>query len=72
MKRHVMSVLVERSTLSFSRVLGLLARKGYSIESFIIRDTEDPEASRITFAVTCEGWTLGQLRNQLEKLADVI
>ena len=72
MKCHVMSVLVERSPISYNRVMGLLARKGYNIENLTIRSTEDPEVSRITFTVTCESWTLGQLKDQLEKLANVL
>ena len=72
MKRHVMSVLVENNPISFNRVSGLLARKGYRIESQTIRGTKDPEVSRITFTVDCEGWTAEQLKNQLEKLVDVI
>jgi acetolactate synthase small subunit len=71
-KRHVMSVLVERSPISFNRVMGMLARKGYSIEKLTIRGTEDPGVSRITFTVICEDWTVGQLEDQLKKLADVI
>lgn len=70
--RHVMSVLVENNPLSFNRVSGLLARKGYWIESLTIRGTGNPEVTRITFAVKCEGWTSDQLENQLGKLADVI
>lgn len=72
MNRHVMSVLVENNPISFNRVSGLLARKGYWIESLNIAGTSDPEVSRMTFAVTCESWTAGQLKNQLEKLVDVI
>jgi len=71
-KRHVMSVLMENNPITFNRVSGLLARKGYWIENLTFGGTEDPEVSRMTFAVTCEGWTEGQLKNQLEKLVDVL
>jgi acetolactate synthase-1/3 small subunit len=67
-----MSVLVENNPISFNRVSGLLARKGYWLESLTMGGTEDPEVSRIIFTVNCEDWTLGQLKSQLEKLADVI
>ncbi len=72
MERHVMSVLVENNPITFNRVLGMLSRKGYCIEHFVIEATGDLELFCITFAVSSGNWSRNQLKDQLAKLLDVL
>ncbi len=66
--RHTLSVLVENVAGVLSQVSRLFSRKGYNIESLAVGATDDPEVSRITIEVLCDGQMIEQIINQLRKL----
>ena len=65
---HVVSVLVANQAGVLSRVVGLISRRGFNIESLSVGPTEDPTRSRITIItdVNDEAWE--QITKQLNKL----
>lgn len=72
MSRMVLSILVENTAGVLSRVSGLFSRRGYNIDSLSVGETEKPEYSRMTIAVSGEDGILDQIRKQLAKLEDVV
>ena len=72
MARHTLSVLVNNHMGVLSRVSGLFSRRGYNIESLSVGETENPEVSRMTIMVDCEDEVFIQIKNQLQKLMDVL
>lgn len=72
MSRMVLSLLVENTAGVLSRVSGLFSRRGYNIDSLSVGETENPEYSRMTVAVSGEDGILDQIRKQLAKLEDVV
>ena len=72
MSRMVLSILVENTAGVLSRVSGLFSRRGYNIDSLSVGETENPEYSRMTVAVSGEDGILDQIRKQLAKLEDVV
>ncbi|MDD5900658.1 MAG: acetolactate synthase small subunit [Lachnospiraceae bacterium] len=72
MSRMVLSLLVENTAGVLSRVAGLFSRRGYNIDSLSVGETENPEYSRMTVAVSGENGILEQIRKQLAKLEDVV
>lgn len=65
------SVVVDNTSGVLARVSNLFSRRGYNIESLAVGITENPELSRITIVVSCDGRTLEQIVSQLEKLVCV-
>ena len=59
---HVLSLLVEDKPGLLTRVAGLLARRGFNIESLAVGKTEIPGLSRITVVVDVEDLPLEQVR----------
>ena len=72
MARHTLSVLVNNHMGVLSRVSGLFSRRGYNIESLSVGETENKEVSRMTIMVDCEDEVFVQIKNQLQKLMDVL
>ena len=72
MSRMVLSLLVENTAGVLSRVSGLFSRRGYNIDSLSVGETENPEYSRMTVAVSGEDGILEQIHKQLAKLEDVV
>jgi acetolactate synthase-1/3 small subunit len=72
MARHTLSVLVNNHMGVLSRVSGLFSRRGYNIESLSVGETENKEVSRMTIMVDCEDEVFIQIKNQLQKLMDVL
>jgi acetolactate synthase-1/3 small subunit len=70
--RHVLSALVQNQPGVLAHVSGMLASRGFNIESLAVGETEQPELSRMTFVVTGDDAELEQLRKQLEKLVTVV
>lgn len=71
MDRHILSILVENQSGVLSRVVGLVSRRGYNIESLSVGPTEDENLSRITMIVPTESESFEQLTKQLNKLVCV-
>lgn len=70
--RMVMSILVENTSGVLSRVSGLFSRRGYNINSLTVAETENPQYSRMTVVAEGDEQILEQIKNQLDKLEDVI
>ncbi len=70
--RHVLSALVQNVPGVLSHVSGMLASRGYNIDSLAVGETENPALSRMTFVVVGDDRVLDQVRKQLEKLVTVV
>jgi acetolactate synthase-1/3 small subunit len=70
--RHVLSALVQNQPGVLSHISGMLASRGYNIDSLAVGETEDPILSRITFVVIGDDRQLEQVRKQLEKIVTVV
>ena len=72
MKTKVLSLLVDNTSGVLSRVSGMFSRRGYNIDSLSVGVTENPKYSRMTVAVSGDDRILTQIKNQLNKLEDVV
>lgn len=70
--RHVLSALVQNVPGVLSHISGMLASRGYNIDSLAVGETEDPKLSRMTFVVVGDDHVLDQVRKQLEKIVTVV
>ena len=70
--RHLLSALVQNVPGVLSHISGMLASRGYNIDSLAVGETENPELSRMTFVVVGDDRVLDQVRKQLEKLVTVV
>jgi len=68
----VLSILVDNTAGVLSRVAGLFSRRGYNIDSLTVGESEKPQYSRMTIVVNGDDQILEQIRNQLQKLEDVL
>ncbi len=69
---HTIGLLVLNHAGVLARIAGLIAAKGYNIESLSVGVTHDPELSRITLVVHGDDLTLDQALKQLDRLIDVV
>jgi len=70
--RHVISALVQNVPGVLSHISGMLASRGYNIDSLAVGETENPKLSRMTFVVVGDDSVLEQVRKQLEKIVTVV
>ncbi len=70
--RHVLSALVQNVPGVLAHISGMLASRGYNIDSLSVGETEDPQLSRMTFVVVGDERVLEQVRKQLEKIVTVV
>jgi acetolactate synthase-1/3 small subunit len=70
--RHVLSALVQNQPGVLAHVSGMLASRGFNIDSLAVGETEDPNLSRMTFVVHGDDNVLDQVRKQLDKLVTVV
>ena len=70
--RHVLSALVHNTPGVLAQVSGMLATRGFNIDSLAVGETEDAELSRMTFVVRGDDGMLEQVRKQLDKLISVV
>ncbi len=70
--RHVISATVQNVPGVLSHVSGMLASRGYNIDSLAVGETEDPGFSRMTFVLRGDDRVLEQVRRQLEKIVTVV
>ena len=71
-EKHTISCLVENHFGVLARVSSLISARGFNIDSLTVSTTEDPTISRMTIVVDAEGPRLEQVKNQLNRLIDVI
>jgi acetolactate synthase I/III small subunit len=72
MAKHILSVQVENKFGVLARISGLIAGRGYNIDSLAVGETEDPTISRMTIVVDGDNKILEQVKKQLNRLVDVI
>lgn len=70
--KHVISALVQNVPGVLSHVSGMLAARGYNIDSLAVGETDDSHFSRMTFVVVGDSHVLEQVRSQLLKLVTVV
>jgi acetolactate synthase-1/3 small subunit len=71
-QRHVLSALVQNVPGVLAHISGMLASRGYNIDSLAVGETEDPHLSRMTFVVVGDNRILEQVGKQLEKIVTVV
>ena len=69
---HILSILVDNRPGVLARVVGLVSRRGFNIDSLSVGPTENPDLSRITMEVTGDDVALEQITKQLHKLVNVV
>ena len=70
--RHVLSALVHNQPGVLAHISGMLASRGFNIDSLAVGETEDPRLSRMTFTVHGDDAVLEQVRKQLDKIVTVV
>ena len=70
--RHVISAVVQNVPGVLAHISGMLASRGYNIDSLAVGETEDPNLSRMTFVLVGDDRVLDQVRKQLEKIVTVV
>ncbi len=68
---RTLSILVDNAPGVLTRVAGLVARRGFNIDSLAVGHTEDPTRSRITLVVDADIEQVEQVTKQLHKLVNV-
>ncbi|MEM6688259.1 MAG: acetolactate synthase small subunit [Planctomycetota bacterium] len=71
-QRHVLSALVQNVSGVLAQISGMLASRGFNIDSLAVGETEDPHLSRMTFVVVGDDAVLEQVGKQLEKIVTVV
>src|ERR1700686_742687 len=69
---QTISILLENKPGALLRVTGVLAARGYNIESLTVAKTLDPELSRMTIVVDVEDRLRTQVIKQMNKLVNVL
>ncbi len=70
--RHVLSALVQNQPGVLAHVSGMLASRGFNIESLAVGETEHRNLSRMTFVIFGDDAVLDQVRKQLDKIVTVV
>ncbi|MSQ40140.1 MAG: acetolactate synthase small subunit [Dehalococcoidia bacterium] len=69
---HTIVALVQDRPGVLNRVASMFRRRGYNIVSLSVGHSEQPGFSRMTFVVNGDDHTIEQVRNQLDRLIDVV
>ncbi|KAJ3050936.1 hypothetical protein HK097_008091 [Rhizophlyctis rosea] len=64
--RHVLNCLVSNEPGVLSRVSGILAGRGFNIDSLVVAKTEVPDLSRMTIVLNGQSAVIDQAKRQLE------
>ena len=70
--RHVLSALVQNQPGVLAHVSGMLASRGFNIDSLAVGETEMPHLARMTFTVNGDDNVLDQVRKQLDKIVSIV
>ncbi len=70
-KRHILNCLVQNEPGVLSRVSGILAARGFNIDSLVVCSTDVEDLSRMTIVLTGQDGVVEQARRQLEDLVPV-
>ena len=66
--RHVLNCLVQNEPGVLSRVAGILAARGFNIDSLVVCSTEIRDLSRMCIVLSGQDGVVEQARRQLEDL----
>ncbi|TPX61740.1 acetolactate synthase [Spizellomyces sp. 'palustris'] len=69
--RHVLNCLVSNEPGVLSHVSGILAGRGFNIESLVVAKTEVPDLSRMTIVLNGQNVVIEQAKKQLEDMVPV-
>lgn len=72
MKIYFLSILVHNASGVLTRLTGLIARRGFNIDSLSVCATEDSNFSRMTISLHTNDKDIVQLKRQLQKQIDVV
>src|SRR5471032_921620 len=70
--RHVLSALVQNQPGVLAHISGMLASRGFNIDSLAVGETEVQDLARMTFVVHGDDAELEQVRKQLDKIVTVV
>ncbi|KAG9288681.1 hypothetical protein G9A89_004300 [Geosiphon pyriformis] len=70
-KRHILNCLVQNEPGVLSRISGILAGRGFNIDSLVVARTEAVDLSRMTIVLRGRDDVVEQARRQLEDLVPV-
>lgn len=70
-KRHILNCLVQNEPGVLSRVSGILAARGFNIDSLVVCKTEVDDLSRMTIVLQGQDGVVEQARRQLDDLVPV-
>ena len=70
-KRHILNCLVQNEPGVLSRVSGILAARGFNIDSLVVCHTEVEDLSRMTIVLQGQDGVVEQARRQLDDLVPV-
>ena len=70
--RHVLSAVVQNQPGVLAHISGMLASRGFNIDSLAVGETEHHDLSRMTFVVHGDDNVLDQVRKQLDKIVTVV
>jgi acetolactate synthase-1/3 small subunit len=70
--RYVISALVQNTPGVLSHIAGMLASRGYNINSLAVGETENPKLSRMTIVVVGDEKIQEQVLKQLRKVVTVV
>jgi acetolactate synthase-1/3 small subunit len=70
--RHVLSAIVQNQPGVLAHISGMLASRGFNIDSLAVGETEAADLSRMTFVVRGDDAVLEQVRKQLDKIVTVV
>ena len=70
--RHVLSALVQNQPGVLAQVSGMLASRGFNIDSLAVGETEVKDLARMTFVVRGDDAELEQVRKQLDKIVTIV
>lgn len=70
--RHVISALVQNQPGVLAQISGMLASRGFNIDSLAVGETEVRDLARMTFVVRGDDSELEQVRKQLDKIVTTV
>ena len=70
--RHILSALVQNQPGVLAHIAGMLASRGFNIDSLAVGETEHHDLARMTFVIHGDDNTLDQVRKQLDKIVTVV
>ena len=70
--KHTLVAIVQDKPGVLNRMVSLVRRRGFNIESIAVGHSEVPHLSRVTFVFNGTGVTVEQIRKQLDKLVDIV